>query len=425
MAFWDRPPEERLADFARLRELDRPVFFAEPRVPFVRAGKGFHALVRHADVVAASRNAKIFSSEPAATSPEPPPWLAKILGTPMVNMDDPRHARLRRIVSRAFSPKMLARIEQDIQATAARIVDEVIERGVIERGDNEHGTIRGSTDEGPRDFVEEVAARLPIAVICSMMGVPERARPYVLSRIDAMTEYSGVRGSLASPRTLRLLYGNLRAIADLHRLVARLGRARRENPADDLVSALVNANPDGERLSVRELGSFFDLLLVAGNETTRNALSHGLKLFTDHPDQRELLLADYDARIGGAIEELIRFASPIIQFRRTLKEDHELGGHPFQAGDKVVLYYLAANRDPAVFTDPDAFDITRSPNPHVGFGGPGPHLCLGANLARMELKIMFRELYGRLPELRAAGEPEYLLSSFDNGITRLPFTYRK
>ncbi|MFB4316969.1 cytochrome P450 [Actinomadura sp. 21ATH] len=406
MEFWDRPPEERLADFARLRELGRPVFFAEPRVPFVRAGKGFHALVRHADVVAASRNAKIFSSEPAATSPEPPPWLARILGTPMVNMDDPRHARLRRIVSRAFSPKMLAKIEADIEETAARIVDDVAETG-------------------PHDFVEQVAARLPITVICSMMGVPERARPYVLSRIDAMTEYSGVRGSLASPRTLRLLYGNLRAIADLHRLVARLGRARRENPANDLVSALVNANPDGERLSVKELGSFFDLLLVAGNETTRNALSHGLKLLTDHPDQRELLLADYDARIGGAIEELIRYASPIIQFRRTLKEDHELGGHAFKAGDKVVLYYPAANRDPEVFADPDRFDITRSPNPHVGFGGPGPHLCLGANLARMELKIMFRELYGRLPGLRASGAPEYLRSSFDNGITRLPFTYAK
>ncbi|GAA2418643.1 methyl-branched lipid omega-hydroxylase Cyp124 [Actinomadura vinacea] len=410
MAFWDRPPQERLADFARLRELGRPVYFAEPRVPFVRSGKGFHALVRHADVVEASRNAKVFSSEPAATSPEPPSWLSALFGTPMVNMDDPAHARLRRIVFRAFTPKMLARIEEDVRATAARIVDDVLA-------------------VGPRDFVEQVAARLPINVICAMMGIPERARPYVLSRIDAMTEYSGVRGSLASPRTLRLLYGNLRAIVDLHRLVARLGRARRANPAGDLVSALVNANPDGERLSVRELGSFFDLLLVAGNETTRNALAHGLKLLTDHPAQRELLIGDelagYDERIGGAIEEIVRYTSPIIQFRRTLTQDHELGGHPFQAGDKVVLFYPAANRDPDVFADPDAFDITRSPNPHVGFGGPGPHLCLGANLARMELKIMFRELYGRLPGLRADGEPEYLRSSFDNGITRLPFTFAR
>ncbi|MEV4254916.1 cytochrome P450 [Spirillospora sp. NPDC049652] len=402
--FWDRPPEERLADFARLRERGAPVYFAEPRVPFVRSGKGFYALVRHADVVAASRNAKVFSSEPAATSPEPPPWLSKVFGTPMVNMDDPAHARLRRIVFRAFTPKMLAKIEDDVRATAARIVDDV-------------------RRDGPGDFVGQVAARLPITVICSMMGIPEETRPYVLSRIDAMTAYSGVRGSLASPRAMRLLAGNLKAIVDLHRLVARLGEARREHPSDDLVSALVNANPDGERLSVKELGSFFDLLLVAGNETTRNALAHGLRLFTDHPDQRELLLSRYDERIGAAIEEVVRHASPIIQFRRTVTTDHELDGHPLRAGDKVVLFYPAANRDPEAFADPDAFDITRSPNPHVGFGGPGPHLCLGANLARMELRIMFQELFGRLPGLRACAEPEYLLSSFDNGITRLPFTW--
>jgi len=406
MAFWDRPPQERLADFARLRALDSPVYFAEPRVPFVRAGKGFYALVKHADVVAASRNAKIFSSEPAATSPEPPPWLAKIFGTPMVNMDDPGHARLRRIVFRAFTPKMLAKIEDEVGALATRIVDRVVA-------------------EGPRDFVEQVAAPFQLNVICAMMGIPEKARPYVLSRVDAMTEYSGVRGSLASPRTLRLLYGNLKAIVDLRRLVVRLGKARRDKPGDDLVSALVNANPDGERLSLAELGSFFDLLLVAGNETTRNTLAHGLHLFTEHPEQRDLLLGDYDERIGGAIEELVRYVSPIIQFRRTLTTDHELGGHAFKAGEKVVLFYLAANRDPEVFKDPDVFDITRSPNPHVGFGGPGPHLCLGANLARMELKIMFRELYTRLPDLRSTGEPGYLLSNFDNGITRLPFTYSR
>jgi cytochrome P450 len=404
MTFWDRAPELRLADFARLRALESPVYFAEPRVPFVRAGKGFYALVKHADVVAASRNAKVFSSEPAATSPEPPPWLAKIFGTPMVNMDDPGHARLRRIVFRAFTPKMLAKIEDEVGALATRIVDRVVE-------------------EGPRDFVEQVAAPFQLNVICAMMGIPEKARPYVLSRVDAMTEYSGVRGSLANPRTLRLLYGNLKAIVDLRRLVVRLGKARRERPGDDLVSALVNANPDGERLSLAELGSFFDLLLVAGNETTRNTLAHGLHLFTAHPDQRDLLLADYDERIGGAIEELVRYVSPIIQFRRTLTTDHELGGHAFKAGDKVVLFYLAANRDPEVFADPDVFDITRSPNPHVGFGGPGPHLCLGANLARMELKIMFRELFTRLPDLRSTGEPRYLLSNFDNGITRLPFTF--
>ncbi|MCD0448249.1 cytochrome P450 [Actinocorallia sp. API 0066] len=402
--FWARPHAERHAEFARLRELGAPVFYAEPRIPFVREGKGFYALVRHADVVEASRNTKVFSSEPAATSPEPPPWVAALFGRPMVNMDDPRHGRLRRIVSRAFSPKMLAGLADDVQATATRIVDDV------ER-------------EGAGDFVEQIAARLPIEVICAMMGIPPEQRPYVLKRIDVMTEYSGVRGSLFSPRTLRLLAGNLKAIVDLHRLVAKMARERRGNPQDDLVSALVNANVDGEALTIRELGSFFDLLLVAGNETTRNALSHGIRLFTEHPDQREYLLADYDSRIGPAIEEIVRYVSPIIQFRRTLKSPYTLGGHPFHPGDKVVLFYQAANRDPDVFPNPNSFDITRSPNPHVGFGGPGAHLCLGANLARMELKIMFRELFTRLPDIQTKGDPTYLLSNFDNGVTHQPYTF--
>jgi cytochrome P450 len=400
--FWAQPPTQRHTEFARLRALDGPVFFPEPKIPLVRAGKGFYALVRHADVVEVSRNAKVFSSEPAATSPEPPPWIAWLFGRPMVNMDDPRHGRLRRIVSRAFSPKMLSKIQDEIQATATQIVDDV------ER-------------DGAHDFVDQVAARLPIHVICALMGIPPEQRPYVLKRIDVMTEYSGVRGSLFSPRTIRLLLGNLKAIVDLHRLVKKMGHERRGNPQDDLVSALVNANPDGEALTDRELGSFFDLLLVAGNETTRNALAHGVKLFTDNPDQRDLLLNDYETHIGGAIEEIVRYVSPIIQFRRTLLEPYKLNGHQFSAGDKVVMFYLAANRDPAVFKDPDVFDITRSPNPHVGFGGPGPHLCLGANLARMELKIMFRELYTRHPTLRTTAEPELLLSNFDNGVLHQPF----
>jgi cytochrome P450 len=402
LEFWARPPEERLRVFARLRAQDHPAFFAERRVPFVRAGGGFHALVRHADVVHASRNAKIFSSEPAATSPEPPPWIAWLFGRPMVNMDDPRHARLRRVVSRAFTPRRLEQLDEHIAKTATAIVDDVLRAG-------------------SGDFVADVAARLPIKVICAMMGIPEHAHAKVAACVDAMTAYSGVRGDVARLRTLRLFGANVRAIVDLHRLVARLGRERRRAPGDDLVSALVTADVDGERLSVRELSAFFDLLLVAGNETTRNALAHGLTLFTDHPDQRAILLADFDRRIGGAVEEIVRYSSPIIQFRRTLTRDHEMNGHLYRAGDKVVLFYVAANRDEDVFAEPDRFDITRTPNPHVGFGGPGPHLCLGANLARRELTAMFRELFTRVPGIRAAGRPELLLSNFDNGVTRLPY----
>jgi cytochrome P450 len=402
LAFWQRPLEERYDAFARLRAMERPVFFEERRVPLLRSGKGFYALVRHADVVEASRNAKVFSSEPAVTNPEPPGWVKHVFGESMVNMDDPRHARLRRIVSRAFSPKMLSKLDEDIQRAASRIVDDVIERG-------------------SGDFVQQVASRLPIHVICDMMGVPDDVRAKVHEHVDASTAYTGVRASLA--HTVRMAASNTIALLGLQRLVIRLGREREKDPQDDLVSALVNANVDGERLTSRELGSFFALLLVAGNETARNTMAHGIKLLTDNAGQRELLLGDFDTHIGGAIEEMVRYVSPIMQFRRTVTEDYELHGVKLKPGDKVVLFYGAANRDEDVFEEPARFDITRKPNPHVGFGGPGPHFCLGANLARQEIKIMFRELFTRLPDIRAVGEPELLVSNFDNSVRSQVFAF--
>ena len=403
LAFWAAPESERLAAFAHLRALDRPVFFAEPRVPLLRPGGGFHALVRHADVLEASRHTAVFSREPAAVSPEPPPWLPMVFGRPLVNMDDPRHARLRRIVSRAFAPRRLEALDVEI----AEIVDEIVTR--LER-------------RGSGDFVADAARELPIHVICSMLGIPRERRGYVLSRIDVMTEYSGVRGEMHRLATARLLLGNLRAIVDLRRFVVGLGRQRRRDPGDDILSALVTADVDGERLSLRELGSFFDLLLVAGNETVRNAASHGLVLLSEHPGQRERLAADPDALMGTAVEEIVRMCSPIIQFRRTLTRDHELRGHPLPAGSKVVLFYGSANRDEAVFDAPDAFDVGRRPNPHVGFGGPGAHLCLGAHLARRELGALFRAVLTRLPHLRTAGPAVPLRSSVDHGIVALPYT---
>lgn len=337
----------------------------------------------------------MFSSEPAVTNPEPPGWVKHVFGESMVNMDDPRHARLRRIVSRAFSPKMLSNLQGDIEAAAKRIVDDLIA-------------------EGPRDFVSQVAARLPITVICDMMGIPQELREKVHKHVDVSTAYTGIRPSL--PRMLRMAGENVLALFSLQRMVIRLGRERSAAPGDDLVSKLVTANIDGERLSWRELGSFFALLLVAGNETARNTMAHGIKLLTDNPEQRELLLSDFDKYIGGAIEEMVRYVSPIMQFRRTVTQDYDLRGLHLKPGDKVVLFYGSANRDESVFPDPDRFDITRDPNPHVGFGGPGPHFCLGANLARQEIKTMFRELFTRLPGIRAVGEPELLLSNFDNSV---------
>jgi cytochrome P450 len=410
LEFWARPLEERMAAFEALRRRERPVFFAEVPVPFVPSGKGYWALVRHADVSEASRHPDIFSSEPSATTiPDFPAYMGRFFGS-LINMDDPRHAKIRRVVSRAFTPRMLARTEDDVRRRAARIVDELIA-------------------SGPGDFVAKVAVRLPVEVICAMLGIPERDYARVIARTNVIlgnsdAEYTGVTpGKMGRLSTARALLMIIRAARDLHRLAARLGRERLRNPTDDLTSALVNANVDGERLTTRELGSFFLLLVVAGNETTRTSLSHALKLFTDFPEQRRLLLEDFDTRIGGAVEEIVRFATPVIYMRRNVTRDHAMNGHTYRVGDKVLLFYNSANRDEAVFTDPDAFDITREHNPHVGFGGPGPHFCLGANLARREITIMLEELFTRVPDIRASGEPDRLLSGFINGYKRLPCTF--
>jgi cytochrome P450 len=410
LEFWALPLRERMAAFADLRAREHPVFFPELSVPFVPSGKGYWALVRHADVSEASRRQDVFSSEPSATTiPDLPAYMGRFFGS-LINMDDPRHAKIRRIVSRAFTPKMLAKTEDDVRRRARRIVDELLA-------------------SGPGDFVEKVALRLPVEVICDMLGIPERDYARVIARTNVIlgnsdAEYTGVLPGKVDRLSMgRALLKIIWAARDLHRLAAGLGRERMKRPTGDLTSALVNANVDGERLTTRELGSFFLLLVVAGNETTRTALSHALTLFTDFPEQRRLLLEDFDARIGGAVEEIVRYSTPVIYMRRNVTRDHEMNGHTYRAGDKVLLFYNSANRDESVFTDPDAFDITRTPNPHVGFGGPGPHFCLGANLARREVTVMLEELFTRIPDIRTAGEPDRLLSGFINGYKRLPCTF--
>jgi cytochrome P450 len=386
--FWAQPERQRLDAFARLRAEPGPRRFGD-----------FHALVRHADVVEASRRPDLYLSGPGVTTPAPARWVRTVFGDSMVNTDDPRHATLRRIVSRAFTPRLLARIEDDMRGVAAGIVDDVLARR-------------------PDDFVAAVAAQMPYLVICRMLGIPAADQARILRIIDRATGEIGV-----ARRRLRVPGRSLRALAALHAVIARIGRERRRAPTGDLISALVTADVDGERLGSRDLGAFFSLLLVAGVETTRNAIGHGLVLLTDHPAQRDLLLADPDARIGGAVEEIVRHSTPILQFRRTLAADHAVGDRTLAAGSPVVLFYVSANRDEAVFADPDAFDITRSPNPHLGFGGGGPHFCLGAQLARRELDLLFRELYTRLPGLRSTAPPVLVPSSFDNRMKRLPFTF--
>jgi cytochrome P450 len=269
--------------------------------------------------------------------------------------------------------------------------------------------------------VADVAARLPLKVICDMMGVGDEHYDMVLRA--SIIILAGGDPELVSQDMDTARAQLMASVQAMTGLMRTLAAEREAGPRDDLISALVSANVDGERLTPEELGSFFILLTVAGNETTRNALSHALVLLTEHPDQREFLMADFEGRIDAAVEEVIRYASPIIWMRRTVTADTVLNGQSFAEGDKVLMFYQSANRDEAVFTDPDRFDITRSPNPHVGFGGPGPHFCLGAHLARREIRVMLRELLTRAPAVRASGDPAYLRSSFLNGIKRLPYEF--
>ena len=397
--FWGLSLAERHAAFARLRELDTPPFFDVPDNPFTTENQGYYALVRHADVLEASRHADIFSSARGATSlVDLPAEFNEYFGS-MINMDDPRHARLRRIVSRAFTPKMIKKFEDDVQQAAAVTVDDLLAAG-------------------PCDFVSQVSARLPLKIICDMMGIGDEHFEMVLRNTNVIL--AGADPEFVSEDIDTAVTQILTAGSDLAALVTNLSSEREGNPGDDLISALATANVDGEKLTPAELASFFVLLVVAGNETTRTALSHALVLLTDHPDQRDLLLADFEGRIPGAVEEIVRYVSPVIWMRRSVTRDAVVNGHQYREGDKCALMYWSANRDESVFADPLRFDITRSPNPHVGFGGAGPHFCLGAHLARREITVMLRELLSRVPDVRAAGAPDRLLSSFINGIKHLP-----
>ncbi|GAA4943082.1 cytochrome P450 [Nonomuraea thailandensis] len=401
--FWAKPMSEREEAFERLRSLDTPAFFEEAEMAYMPKGPGYYALVKHADILEASRNPEVFcSGDGGATNiPDMPAEFAEYFGS-MINMDDPRHARLRRIVSRAFTPKMIKQFESDVESAAVGIVDDLLAKG------------------SGCDFVTEVAARLPLKIICDMMGIPERDYQFVFDRSNIILggfdpEYAGDDLSQLAERLLN-------AGMELQQLVQDLAAHRADNPTGDLTSSLVNANIDGERLTMQELGSFFILLVVAGNETTRNAISYGMRLLTQNPDQRALWLEDVDDRAPGAVEEIVRLASPVNFMRRKATRDFEMNGHLYRAGQKVVLFYWAANRDAAVFDDPRRFDITRHPNPHVGYGGPGPHFCLGAHLARREITVMFRELLRRVPRIEV-GKPDRLHSSFINGIKHMECTF--
>jgi cholest-4-en-3-one 26-monooxygenase len=314
----------------------------------------------------------------------------------MLNMDPTMHTRYRRLVNKGFTPKLVRDLEQQIVGYADGIIDAVCERGTA-------------------DFVEEISAELPLLVIAELLGVPQEDRRKVFDWSNRMIgsddpEYQ-VEG--ADPGE---------AAVAVFSYAEELAAARRLEPRQDLVSTLINAEVEGEKLDQLELDLFFMLLIVAGNETTRNLMSGAMVAFFDHPDQWEKLRQDRSL-LPSAVEEMLRFVTPVMHFRRTVVADTELGGHALQEGDKIVFWHTSANRDESVFTDPDTFDIARSPNNHMAFGGGGPHFCLGANLARMEITVMFDRLLDRIPDIRLDGEVQRLQSNFINGTKHIPVAF--
>ncbi|MBC8364332.1 MAG: cytochrome P450 [Actinobacteria bacterium] len=400
--FWTLPMADREAAFATLRREDPIRFFEEMDFgEYLPAGPGYWAVTRHADVVEASRHPEWFCSGEGTNIPDLPPEFREFFGS-MISLDDPRHARLRRIVSAGFTPRMVQRLEAEVERISAEILD-------------------GLADRGECDFVTEVAARLPLVIICEMMGIDPALNDEVFHMSNIVLSQGDPEyiGEDADP--LAALLG---AGAGLAEIMNRTADERRGGDGEDLTSLLVNAEVDGERLTPEELASFFVLLCVAGNETTRNAITWGLVDLTANPDQRERWLADIDGVTPGAVEEIVRMSSPVMHFRRTVTTDGvTLGDRSFSEGDKVVLWYNSANRDEAVFDDPDRFDVTRDPNPHVGFGGPGPHFCLGAHLARREISVLYRHLLERFPDIHATAEPDRLRANFVNGVKHLPCAF--
>lgn len=404
--FWVRPPAERHAVFDLLRR-ERPfAFFAEPEVPMLEPGPGYWAVTRYADLEAISSQPAIFCSGRGAVSIQDiPADLNEFYGS-MISMDDPRHAKIRRLVSKTFTPRMLERVLDSVREIVADVLGAARRKAV-------GGGLAG---DGTIDVVADIAAPIPLRVICDMMGVPEADRAMVLAQSTIIL--SGGDPELVEDQE-EPLTAFLTAGMELAGLMERLAAERLAEPRDDLTTALVTTEVDGEKLSHQEIASFFILLLVAGNETTRNAISQGVLALSEHPDQRARWMADPSID-RTAVEEIVRWASPVTWMRRTATQDGELHGHRYSAGDKFLLFYGAANRDPAVFADPQRFDLTRDPNPHVGFGSKGPHFCLGAHLARREITVTFRMLFDLLPDLEVAGEPDRLRSSFVNGVKRLP-----
>lgn len=383
-----------LAQFAWLREHE-PVFWhasgGEPGWP------GFWAITRHEDVEHVSRHPDLFSSaQRLALFGEIPEAQIELQRLMMLNMDPPQHTRQRAFVNRGFTPRMIGRLEKHIAEICHSLLDDI-------------------QDRGHADFVTDIAAPLPLWVICELVGAPVEDRGRIF-------ELSNLLIGAADPEFQVEPKAQQNAAAEVYAYGAQLAERRRENPADDIVTKLLQPDDSGEALTGNEFDLFFLLLTVAGNETTRNAASGGMLALFEHPGQWQRLIAEPEL-IPSAAEEIVRWVSPVNLFRRTALHDTELSGQRIAAGDKVVVFYTSANRDEAVFAAGDQFDVGRDPNPHVGFGGGGPHFCLGRHLAALELRILLQALTERMPAIGLDGEVSRLRSNFINGIKHMPVSY--
>ncbi len=379
--------------FRRLRAEAPVSWHTEPN------GPGFWNVVKHADLVEVNRDVHTFSSEVGGVNifdfEEPEAGGMDPRGLMMLYMDPPKHTRYRLLVNKGFTPRMIGLLEQYLTHRSTVIVDNIIERGSI-------------------DFVEDLASELPLQAIAEIMGVPQEDRRLLFEWSNPMIgaddpEYQTEDNGMATMH--------------LYAYVNELAKKRAADPRDDIVTKLINADVKGDKLSEIEFDMFMLLLTVAGNETTRNTTSHGMHALLTNPEQMAWLREDVEGRLDRAIEEILRWATPVLYFRRTVTTDTEIRGVPMKAGDKCAMWHISANRDEEVFDQPFTFDVNRWPNEHVAFGGGGPHFCLGANLARMELRLIFREVLTRIDGMQLAGEPKYLRSNFVRGIKHMPVTF--
>jgi cholest-4-en-3-one 26-monooxygenase len=376
--------------FRRLRKED-PVHWHEGDI---YGGPGYWVLSRYDDIKWVSKNPKLFVSG-RGNLIEQRPDVELDVGRSMITMDPPAHPRYRKIVSQAFTPQRI----RDLEAKTYAIVDDILDR------------VAG---KGECDFVRDVAAELPLQIICEFLGVPQEDSHRIFEWSNALIgtedpEYSGseVQSRVAAIEMLQYAY--------------QLGQKRLAEPKEDLITALLLTEVDGERLEMLEWGMFFVLLSIAGNETTRNLISHGLWLLIENPEARARLIAE-PTLIPSAVEEMLRYRAPVMYFRRTAKQDTEVAGRKIREGDKLTLWYPSANRDESMFSEPDRFDIARHPNDHLAFG-VGQHFCLGAHLARLEIRVMFERLLSRLPDMELAGPVRTLRSHFIDGIKSMPVEF--